>query len=74
MEGNGLAVVSGGGGGWFNKRRRKDVNKKGEPTGVGRGASNVDGSGRRATRRGMRWQKRARGARLKGPTGTWGAV
>ena len=49
------------------------MTKKGEPTGVDRGASNVEGSERGATGRGTRRQKRARGTGLQGPIGTWGA-
>ena len=39
--------------GGFNKWRRKDLTKKGEPTGVDRGTSNVEGRERGATGRGQ---------------------
>ena len=61
------------GGGWFMKWRRKDVTQKGEPTGVGRGARNIEGSERGATGRGTKRQKRARDTGLQGPIWTWGA-
>ena len=60
-------------GGGFKKWWSKDVTKKGEPTGVGRGASDVEGSERGATGRGMRRQKQDRDTGMQGPTGTWGA-
>ena len=45
-EGTGPAVEDGGGGEWFKNWQRKDVTKKGEPTGVDKDARNVEGSGR----------------------------
>ena len=66
-------AVKADGGGWFENWWKKVVTNKGEPTGVDRGASDVKGSERGATGRGVRWQKRARGAGLQGPIGTWGA-
>ena len=72
-EGTGPAVEDGGGGQWSDKWRRRDVTKKGEPTGVVRGARDVEGIERGATRRGTRWKKWTCGAGLQGQTGTWGA-
>ena len=72
-ERTGPAVEASGGGGWFNKWKRKDVTKKGEPTGVDRYARDVKVSERWATGRGTRRQKQDRGAGLKGLIGTWGA-
>ena len=72
-EGTGPVVAAGGGGEWFKNWRSKDATKKGEPTGVGRGASDVEGRKRGATGRGTRRQKRGRGAGMQGLTGTWGA-
>ena len=74
-EGTRVAVVASagrGGGGWFDNFQSKDVTKKGEPTGVDRGASNVKGNERGETGRETRRQKRACWAGMKGPTGTCG--
>ena len=72
-EGTGPAVKAGGGGGWFENGWMEDVNKKGEPTGVDRGARDVEGRKMGSTGRGMIQKKLACGAGLQGPTGTWGA-
>ena len=49
------------------------MTKKRDPTGVDRGARDVDGRKRGEIGQGKRWQKRDRGKGMKGPTGTWGA-
>ena len=50
-----------------------DVTKKVEPTGVDRGASEIEGSKRGANGKGTRRKKLSRGVGLQGPTGIWGA-
>ena len=64
---------AGGWGGVFENWRRKYVTKTGEPTGVDRRASNVEGSERGGTGQGTRRQKRYLGAGLQGLTGNSGA-
>ena len=74
LEGTGPAVEAGRGGGeWFENWQRKDITKKGEPTGIDRVDSEVDGNKRGDTGQGTIQKKRDHRARLQGPTGTWGA-
>ena len=47
------------------------MTKKGNPTGVDRGARDVEGSERGATGQGTRRQKRACGAGIHDPIGSW---
>ena len=70
--GTGPQVKDGRGEEWFEEWRRKYGSEKGEPTGVDRDASDVEGSERGTTGLGKRRPKRARGAGLQGPTGNWG--
>ena len=72
MSTNMLVIMAGRGGEWLGKCRRKDVTYKGDPAGVDMGVSDVEVSERGTTGRVMMRQKRARGAGLQGPTGTWG--
>ena len=53
--------------------QRKEVTKKGQPTRVDRGTSNVEGIERGDNLQGKIRKKRDRGAGMQAPTGTWGA-
>ena len=70
LERPGPSVESVRGEEWFEELQRKDGTKKGELTGVDRGARKIEGSERGEIGRGMRRKKQARGAGMQGPKRT----